>query len=291
MLLQLSCACRAVHCGRPPSAAVADDPSTGGQARRRRQEEGGHRRRRRRRQQRQREGGQANRGHATHPRLEAQEARMSVSALLPSGKGEPNLPVAFSSVFQSRGPTCIQGQPGRDHLRLPDECEPFSPDYGSLCAAVEFLEFSLYTISLSHYHSTSLTSWRDLIWIMEKHIIVSFTTSITSHTVRNIWPWNKTNHLANSKAAPSLGSSSAPSSPVRKGGTTESGNEEDDQEVIEAQQKLGALLGRRHNTSLPAASSTSLDSSSNGTASPVRRSNRGGLLSELRKKFALLRKK
>ena len=139
---------------------------------------------------------------------------------------------------------------------------------------------------------TSLTSWRDLIWILEKHIIVSFTTSITSHTVRNIWPWNKSNHLAaNSKATPSLGSSSAPSSPVRKAGTTMSDTEEDDQEVLEAQQKLGALLGSHYYPNLHATSSVSSDSSSTGTASPAKRSNGGGLMSELRKKFALLRKK
>ena len=145
-------------------------------------------------------------------------------------------------------------------------------------------------------HRTTLTSWRDLIWILEKHILVSFTTSLTSHTVRSIWPWNKGHHNpANSKASlSSLASSSAPSSPLllKSAGTSNSnGLQEDDHEAQEAMQKLGALLGYNKHHDLLVASSNFSDSSSSAAGSPTKRSSRGGLLSELRKKFALLRKK
>ena len=144
-------------------------------------------------------------------------------------------------------------------------------------------------------HRGTLCSWRDLVWNLEKHVLLSF----SRHTVRNLWPWSKGQNGhplvkaagkggglglgGDSKLPPIPSSSSSPSKSsvgrapglgIGIAGSTD--GDSFDEEAKEVQDKLSALLGLRL--------------SENFSSSPKKPA-RFGYLVELKRKFDILRKK
>jgi hypothetical protein len=140
----------------------------------------------------------------------------------------------------------------------------------------------------------TVCNWKELVWSLEKHIIVSLTT----HTVKNIWPWGKLN--APRVLSPShegKGSTLSASPPPRRAHSSDgklSSEEEgvsDVQEDIRMQEKMETLFGTRQSFS---GGPTSPSRSHSGKMSIFRGASVSGAsryLSELRKKMGMMSKK